>query len=469
MKKSFIFLLLFYTRCLIPFSPWDKAQEFWFIEKITTKYLSTKNLKNQFLYDNNFVQSIQSIQDEKIKHINQAEDLSTIQKTILKYNLKKINITFLRLFLESKINEDTLVSIFDCLPLTDKQLEKYFILGLWINHKKKYEYKEPLSADAETYSSILKKNWIKYNPIVGIYDFLPIADRTKILSTKLNDYDSKFAIHIANHSNLINQIETIEKDFAKHGYITFVHGRAWEWNFFNQICHMIATIKNLKHHQDRESVILRLRKDDVDPLKLETYRDSLMHLGDPLRVYSTIDHKGSAAEPIFMNRSILKNNPCSSRVFNNYSAANPGKALEYAKKMIKEHNFERYVDDKKLIELYEQHHECSEIGEIVYIAIDKKYVDNMVYICSTGDMGYKKSYRSTLNLIQEEEQEIFNSKIITYEKSAVYCLAVANMPNEEKICVTRSLHAANSEKFAQFKQDFAEFQKQIQAQYLSDQ
>ncbi len=471
MKKTFVLLLLCFTHCLIPFSSWYKAQASWFIGNTITKYLSmpTQNLKNQFLYDNNVVQAIQSIQDKKIKVIDNAQDLSTEQKTILKSNIKKFDITYLRLFLAFRINEDTLVSIFDCLPLTDEQLKKYFPLGLWINYKKKFEFKEFARITEETCSERLRKNWIKFCPIVGIYDLLPIANQTKILPLRFTDTQCKMARFMVNHNEFMNQVEILEKDFAKQGYITFVHGRAWEWNFANQICHMIATIKNLKHHQDPNAVILRLRKDDVDISRLKTYRQSLIESGYRKGVYSGIDCEGLAAELTFMNRLLLKMHGENSmgHFLENHSAADSGKALEYAKKMIKEHNLEKYVNDEKVTELYKQHQQCSEMGEIVYIAVRKEHVDNMVY--RAFEWGTKSTSGPILDLVQKEQQEIFNPEVADYyEYCGFYCLAVSNMPNEEKICITRSLHAADSTKFAQFEQNFAEFQKQVQAQYEAD-
>ncbi len=274
-------------------------------------------------------------------------------------------------------------------------------------------------------------------------------------------------------SRIVHNVASIEKNDEKNGYVTFVHGRNWEWNYVNDVWNIISAVRDKKDKLPT-TITMRQRDIDCDVSKLQRARKNLVTKGvrGEHLVSSTNDpekdtNEAERSEVTFMNYtglSHLESEPeCSVRYcLENHSATGGASGHAFAQKLIKKYDLTKY--QQQFDELYELHQATNEHGELLTISVAKDKVNDIVYPARAG--GYKHGdyglsfipYKKALQVTQECQAKIADIHDVYLQSSRheapIFCAASLNIPGEgEETCKIRSVNLADPEKYKQYQKE----------------
>ncbi len=275
------------------------------------------------------------------------------------------------------------------------------------------------------------------------------------------------------------EIQNDKHAFEAMGYQTFYHGRAWKWNFANDMWNIIcATKKNEANISDEVSLRHRPGKQNVDSLK--KLREDTMNNADFFEhQFGLIYH-----ELFFMNKTLGANKifpgECSGRYFvDGVSCKDDYMVLEKIEEVFKKSGLGRVYRSNKesILSLYDLHKQSSASGELLAVSIDKNYVNQMVYKASV--MGLKNDFTEFEFLYPYNNliSNLIGFLPFSINPVKIYCFAVPGIPGESgalgsgaKYCV-KSYNMADPEKYAQYTKErdqlFAKMKKQYDSSWWS--
>ncbi|HSW75742.1 MAG TPA: hypothetical protein VLG50_01750 [Candidatus Saccharimonadales bacterium] len=287
-------------------------------------------------------------------------------------------------------------------------------------------------------------------------------------ATNSNNYEPQDLAYDLIKTNMINRVCQLEKEFDAQGYQTFYHGRRWEWNFANDMWRLLCALKNNTSKMS-EIVALRYRTDKKNIQTLQEYRKDLITNGASNYNCTGTTSSGKDAEITCMNRTILTNSSnsgiCTGYYFlDNYSIAVSGNTLHYVEQMFKDNNMhDLYKKFKPQIQqLAQQHHETSQRGELLCIAVRKNCLDQMVY--HTNGYGCSKSNQLASQVIEDQNKKSIVHQTEIEDGNSFFCFAVSDIPGEfgDKYTI-KSLHNADPVKYEAYQKQleslFADMKK----------
>ena len=252
-------------------------------------------------------------------------------------------------------------------------------------------------------------------------------------------YD-KFAVRIAE----------VEQSMDKDGYVTFAHGRRWEWNFLNDIWNLICAVHD-GHDAMSDKISLRQRDNkDCDPKELFAMRKDLVTNGASSFVYSSADEKSKNAELTFMSRTLLSGGAYTGGcyLFEDMNWAESS-AYTFVEKLVHKYGLQEY--EAEIEKLFQRHKASNKHGELLAISVKKSFLPSMVYKAYDG--GFKdKSCEDVLSYIAKTADNVEKQKDYLEDEFNIYCLAVSDIPGEDPTHYKiQSIHLADQKKYQEYK------------------
>jgi ankyrin repeat protein len=452
--------------------------------------------------------------DQTKKRIESAVDLTDLQKRKLLKEYEKCDFVDVL-----RYGNDQCLTKFAKLDIPDKLLLKYFPLGLWTNYQQHEKSKKIINQTIKdcdlfqiapdpvtseylrnlqtkknlTATELLLINLAKNRQTLGENTFLSgkdPKDKSGVwgYDKDKNYYASGFAGDILK-SKMIDKITQAERKLGTQGFETFFHGRAWEWNFVNDVWNMLCALKKDSYQPDKIS--LRFRNENPDIAELLDYRQKLVAKGADYHIGTGTDKTGKESEVTFMNKTIISNpgyyGECTGTYFvDNCSVSGNRGGWTFVEKIFAQQGLKSYFDAHKqeLEALYGQHAQTSKIGELLCIAVKKDLVDQMVYPAKSG--GFKTNMRTSTNgqtppnsfnpitnsasssIKQLKQLALTGDKFID-TGHMFYCFAVSDIPGEygDKY-VIKSLNLANPEKYGAYVQARQAFFEKMKAEVATN-
>ena len=223
---------------------------------------------------------------------------------------------------------------------------------------------------------------------VPVSEFMSIIHEKKLAGQKLSATEALYlkaalvkakevALRKKAQDDLIRRVGDVESSMEEKGYVTFAHGRNWEWNFVNDIWNFICAVKNDQSVMS-DKISLRYRDDDCDINQLYKYRKQLLRSGTKYHVGSATDCNGKESEITFMSRTLLSHHEYTANYFWNGGHSWGDKGLEVAIDLLKKHGLRKYVSACK--KLYELHKQSSDLGEMLCICVHEDHINDLVYV-----------------------------------------------------------------------------------------
>ena len=255
------------------------------------------------------------------------------------------------------------------------------------------------------------------------------------------------------------RIAAVEQSMDKDGYVTFAHGRRWEWNFLNDIWNLICAINDGQDTMS-DKISLRQRDKDCDPKSLYTMRKDLVENGASSFVYSSADEKSKNAELTFMSRTLLSGEAYTGGcyLFEDMSWADSS-AYTFVESLLDKYGLQEYA--AKVQELFELHKASNKHGELLAISVKKSCLPSIVYKAHDG--GFKdQSCKDVLAYIRKTAYDVENKKDYLEDEFNIYCLAVSDIPGEDPAHYKiQSIHLADQKKYGQYKAALQELFEKI--------
>jgi hypothetical protein len=493
----------------------DNYKDWYFLIQACIKYMSCQDCPT--IINLCLQQHARAINNAKLE-IENAAELTSGQKSEIIHIINKIswNKILDQNYDRESLLED-LLHIFGNLSLlyekgkvvdiSNELLLKYFPLGLWLNSLI-FDYTNLSQHSNEWFTLLKMKRKLSYSEQlfinlvldkklglgVGLYHLVPHSENST--DTRSMYVNSGFAGQLQKNK-MLEQLATLEKDFAQKGYTVFVHGRAWEWNFLNDIWNFIRDVKFNECDYDRIS----LRQRDPQNCNIEQllqWRQELVQSGAAVEVSTGTDKEFQdtmQAEVTFVNLSALSNcgyyGECTGTyVAENHSIAAKGAALQKANDLIAKHGLELYMPEWLVAEFYKKHQKISGLGETLCIAVKNQHVDEMMYPAKSGGLINNITKVSIplwfplfscfilkLNLGAKPASEFIceMKKFVGGTTSELdkdrrfYCMGVSDLPGEygDKY-VIKSVAVTDPELYAQYVAELNALFKQVKAQLAQE-
>ena len=273
----------------------------------------------------------------------------------------------------------------------------------------------------------------------------------------------------AGFHKMINALANIELEMDQRGYVTFVHGRNWQWNFVNSVWNIIASLEQGYDSLSTE-ISVRFRGSDENVEQLLTMRKELLDSGVEHNVTSCTHLKGKESELLFMNRTALSNlkewGECSGRYFlQDHSTKGSIAGWDYTLQLLNKYDLLDYLDDFQT--LYIQHQALTEFGELLCISIQQEELDNFVYPAYPGGVKTYTYYGSAKLAVEKHShyQTLQESNFFDDghdNQTMIYCFAVPNIPGDSQSSYQlHSLHMADEQQYAEYLQQVESLFKKI--------
>jgi hypothetical protein len=397
------------------------------------------------------------------------------------------------------------------IDISDELLLKHFPLGLWLNNmvmkvNKSYgawaseldsvhisqfsmdqvallKTKHKRSYSEQLFLNLVSDVSTGFFP--GLYHIVPKNENRR---NQCSGYIQGGFAGELQKNNIFEQLVLLEKDFAQKGYTVFVHGRAWEWNFLNDIWNFIRDVKFNEGDYDRIS----LRQRDPQNCNVEQllqWRQELVQSGAGQRISTGTNdvlQDTANSEVTFLNLSALSNcgyyGECTGTyVVGNHSIAANGVALQKANDLIAKHGLELYMPEWLVAELYKMHQKISGLGETLCVAVKNQYVDEIMYPASSGGRINNKKYENILYLrhmgfrapasefISKAKNNVRSSTKELDQNHRFYCMAVSDLPGEygDKYII-KSVAQKNPELYAKYVAELNALFEQVKAQLAQE-
>jgi hypothetical protein len=517
----------------------------------TATMISTDNYKEWYFLIKNIVDSFPTIKNlclqqhelvlSKAKaEIENVTELTAVQKSqiieiINKISWKKLldqeyDLQTIKQDLSITDNMTLLAQEGKYIDISDELLLKHFPLGLWLNSiamkvNKSYgawaseldsvhisqfsmdqvallKTKQKRSYSEQLFLNLVSDVSTGFFP--GLYQIVPKNEDPRNDSSGY--IKGGFAGELQKHK-IFEQLVLLEKDFAQKGYTVFVHGRAWEWNFLNDIWNLICDVKF--NECDYERISLRQRDpQNCNVEQLLQWRQELVQNGSGQHIGTgtkDVLQDTAHSEVTFVNLSALSNcgyyGECTGTyVVGNHSIAAKGAALQKANDLIAKYGLELYMPEWLVAELYKKHQKISGMGETLCIAVKNQYVDEIMYPAKSGGLINNKRYEKIpfdeimyparsggfinntrydkIHFLRDMKLQACASEFISKIENNVrwsakeldqqrrfYCMAVSDLPGEygDKY-VIKSVAVTDPELYAQYLAELNALFKQVKAQ-----
>ena len=315
---------------------------------------------------------------------------------------------------------------------------------------------------------------------VPVSEFISIIHQKKLAGDKLSATEALYlkaalvrakeeALRKKAHDDLVRRVGDIESSMEEKGYVTFVHGRNWEWNFVNDIWNFICAVHH-GYNVMSGQISLRYRDDDCDIDQLYKYRKQLLRSGSSFHVGSATDCKGKESEITFMSRTILSHGEYTANYFWNGGKSWGDQGLKVAKDLLKEHGLSQCIPACE--QLYKLHKQSSDLGEMLCICVHEDHINDLVYVAEYGGFKHKTklSCLEQVKACQQQVANIDNDYIDNHtdDVSSIYCFAVTDIPGEAKGKYTiKSVAFTKEKRYQEYKEELAKlFQAAKAGQYV---
>lgn len=263
------------------------------------------------------------------------------------------------------------------------------------------------------------------------------------------------------NNNLYDKIIEVEKEQAKEGYHTFVHGRSWRFNFTQDIYNLIRALKAGDDHMQPVVELLQGSNETGRQSKYLRHENSFTTRQQILE-----QGAGCPSDGICLNATMFDNRKSKplhspSYVRHNYNSAFTGhKVTDIFEQFDMQKSYKKYQD--KFEQLEKLHKQSSQHGELLAVSIKKDKIDSLTYFATFGAAkvdyipGVRECKPSVMleKLYQKAKTNIRSS--IAHDENYYYYLAMPGLPGENgtdyKVV---SIHVADPQAYAQYKYELS--------------